>query len=46
MERIKELIKLDKASATPVYPQITQALIRSIHQGKLRKGLGCRGRDQ
>lgn len=46
MELIKELITLDKASATPLYLQISQTLIRSIHQGKLRKGLRLPGARQ
>lgn len=39
MQLIKELIVTDKASRTPVYLQITQAIIQNIHQGKFRKGL-------
>src|SRR5258707_908600 len=46
MELIKELIILDKASVMPFYLQITQAVIRSIHQGKLRKGLRLPGARQ
>ena len=43
MELINQLIVLDKASATPFYLQITQAVTRGIHQGKLRKGLRLPG---
>lgn len=43
MQLIKELIVIDKGSRTPVYLQITQAIIQGIHQGKLRKGLQLPG---
>ncbi|HET6252900.1 MAG TPA: PLP-dependent aminotransferase family protein [Puia sp.] len=43
MQLIKELIVIDKASKTPIYLQITQAVIQSIRQGKLRKGLRLPG---
>jgi GntR family transcriptional regulator/MocR family aminotransferase len=43
MQLIKELIVIDKASRTPVYLQITQAIIQSIHRGKFRKGLRLPG---
>src|SRR5579859_2469809 len=46
MQLIKELIIIDKASRTPIYLQITQAFIQSIHQGKFRKGLRLPGTRQ
>lgn len=43
MQLIKELIVIDKTSRTPVYLQITNAIIQCIHQGKLRKDLRLPG---
>jgi GntR family transcriptional regulator / MocR family aminotransferase len=43
MQLILELIVIDKASRTPLYLQITQAVIQGIRQGKLRKGLRLPG---
>jgi GntR family transcriptional regulator/MocR family aminotransferase len=43
MQLIKELIVIDKTSRTPVYLQITNAIIQGIHQGKLRKDLRLPG---
>ncbi len=43
MQLIKELIVIDKASRTPVYLQISQAISLGIRQGKLRKGLRLPG---
>lgn len=43
MQLINELIVIDKTSGTPVYMQITHAIIASIRQGKLRKGLRLPG---
>ena len=38
-----ELIQIDKSAGTPVYLQITQAVVQGIRQGKLRKGLRLPG---
>ena len=38
-----ELIQIDKSAGTPVYLQITQAVVLGIRQGKLRKGLRLPG---
>ena len=43
MQLINELIVIDKASRTPVYLQITHAIVQGIRQGKLRKGLRLPG---
>ena len=43
MQLISELIVIDKTCGTPVYLQITCAIIESIRQGKLRKGLRLPG---
>ena len=43
MQLIKELIVIDKTSRTPLYLQITNAIIQGIHQGKLRKDLRLPG---
>jgi GntR family transcriptional regulator / MocR family aminotransferase len=43
MQLILELIVIDKTSRTPVYLQITQAVVQGIRQGKLRKGLRLPG---
>src|SRR6201995_5915358 len=43
MQLIKELIVIDKVSRTPVYLQISQAIIQGNRQGKLRKGLRLPG---
>jgi GntR family transcriptional regulator/MocR family aminotransferase len=43
MQLINELIILDKASRTPFYLQISQAVVQGIRQGKLRKGLRLPG---
>src|ERR1700728_2447696 len=40
---LDELIQIDKSAGTPVYLQITQAIIQGIRQGKLRKGLRLPG---
>jgi GntR family transcriptional regulator/MocR family aminotransferase len=43
MQFILELIGIDKTSRTPIYLQITQAIVQGIRQGKLRKGLRLPG---
>jgi GntR family transcriptional regulator/MocR family aminotransferase len=43
MELIRELINIDAADGTPVYLQISNAFIRNIKDGKLRKGLKLPG---
>jgi GntR family transcriptional regulator / MocR family aminotransferase len=40
---LEELIQIDKSAGTPVYLQITQAVVQGIRQGKLRKGLRLPG---
>jgi GntR family transcriptional regulator / MocR family aminotransferase len=46
MPIIKELIAIDKKSDIPVYIQVANAVIQSIHQGKFRKGLRLPGSRQ
>ena len=41
--QLVQLIYVDKSSRTPVYLQITQAVIQGIRQGQLRKGLRLPG---
>ncbi len=43
MPLISELIIIDKTSGTPLYLQIAHAIIESIRQGKLRRGLRLPG---
>jgi GntR family transcriptional regulator / MocR family aminotransferase len=43
MQLIDELIGIDRASRVPLYLQISQSIIQSIRQGKLRKGLRLPG---
>ena len=43
MPLINELITVDKLSGTPLYLQIAHAIIESIRQGKLRRGLRLPG---
>ena len=43
MPLINELIIIDKLSGTPLYLQIAHAIIESIRQGKLRRGLRLPG---
>ncbi len=43
MQLIKELIKINVRSTTPVYLQISNAFIQNIVQGRLRKGLKLPG---
>jgi GntR family transcriptional regulator/MocR family aminotransferase len=40
---IEELILIDRSSTTPIYLQITNAVIQSIRQGRFRKGLHLPG---
>jgi GntR family transcriptional regulator/MocR family aminotransferase len=43
MHILKELVKIDKTSESPVYLQITNAIILNISKGKLRRGLKLPG---
>src|SRR3990170_1347184 len=43
MNVLKELIAVDKTSETPVYLQITNAIMLNIRKGKLRRGLKLPG---
>ena len=43
MQLLKELIRIDASSDTPIYLQITYAFIHNIRQGRLRKGLKLPG---
>ena len=40
---LDEIIQIDRSCGTPVYLQITHAIIQGIRQGKLRKGLRLPG---
>lgn len=46
MQLIKELIIIDKSSRTPLYLQVSQAIVQGIRQGQLRKGLRLPGARQ
>src|SRR5882672_6133242 len=43
MQLLEELIRIDPASDTPVYLQITNPFIHNIRLGRLRKGLKLPG---
>ena len=44
--QINQLIGIDKKAKTPVYLQVTYAIIQAIHRGQLRKGLQLPGARQ